>query len=158
MGWTFLRNNIYAEFQVPTAAQAVATGQLVTNSGDGATAYVSREDCAAAAAAVLTSDGHENRAYDITGPEAVTAAGLAALAAEISGRPVEVVRPDDDAYAQGLAGAGLPPEVVEMIVSFGVSARDGWAAGVSTAVRDLTGQAPRSLHEVLEAARDTLVG
>ena len=51
--------------------------------------------CAAAAAAVLASGGHENTAYDITGPEAVDADGLAALAAEIGGKPVEVVRVDD---------------------------------------------------------------
>ena len=68
LAWTFLRNNLYAEYQIPTATQAIATGQLVTNAGSGRTAYVSRDDCAAAAAAVLTSAGHENTAYDITGP------------------------------------------------------------------------------------------
>ena len=77
--WTALRNGLYAEFQVAAAARAVASGQLVHNNGDGATAYVSREDCAAAAAAALTGDGHEDRVYDITGPELVTQAQLAAL-------------------------------------------------------------------------------
>ncbi|GII52595.1 NAD(P)-dependent oxidoreductase [Planotetraspora thailandica] len=158
MTWTFLRNNIYAEYQIPTAAQAVASGQLVTNSGAGATAYVSREDCAAAAAAVLASEGHENVSYDITGPEAVDAAGLAALAAEISGRPVEVVSVDDEGLAQGLAAAGLPAEVVQLVVSFGASTRGGWASDVTTAVRDLTGREPVALRDVLAANRDALVG
>ena len=53
LAWTALRNGLYAEYQVPTGTQAVATGRLVHNNGDGETAYVSREDCAAAAAAVL---------------------------------------------------------------------------------------------------------
>jgi NAD(P)H dehydrogenase (quinone) len=158
MAWTFLRNNIYAEFQVATAAQAVATGTLVTNNGAGAVAYVSREDCAAAAAAVLASEGHENAAYDITGPEAVDADGLAALAAEIGGKPVEVVRLDDDAFAEGLTAAGLPAEVVRLVVSFGASARGGWADAASTAVRDLTGREPASLRDVLAANREALAG
>src|SRR5215213_7393626 len=63
-----LRNAFYAEYQIPSGAQAIVTGQLVHNNGEGRTAYVSREDCAAAAAAVLTTGGHGGRAYDITGP------------------------------------------------------------------------------------------
>ena len=35
LAWTFLRNNIYAEYQIPVTAQAVASGQLVTNTGAG---------------------------------------------------------------------------------------------------------------------------
>ena len=85
--WTALRNGLYAESQVAAAARAVASGHLVHNNGDGATAYVSREDCAAAAAAALTTDGHEDRVYDITGPELVTQAQLAALVSDITGRP-----------------------------------------------------------------------
>jgi len=44
-----LRNAFYTEYQVPAGAQAIATGRLVHNNGDGRTAYVSREECAAAA-------------------------------------------------------------------------------------------------------------
>lgn len=55
--WTMLRNNLYAHMQVPAIRQMIATGRYVTNTGDGATAYVTREDCAAVAAAVLTQDG-----------------------------------------------------------------------------------------------------
>jgi NAD(P)H dehydrogenase (quinone) len=65
LAWTFLRNNRYAEYQVPVVAQAIASGQLVTSAGEGRTAYVSRDDCARAAAAVLTQDGHEGQAYDM---------------------------------------------------------------------------------------------
>src|SRR6478609_66000 len=151
--WTFLRNNLYAEYQVPTLAQALAGGQYVTNSGGGATAYVSREDCAAVAAAVLTSDGHENVAYDITGPEAIDAEGFAALATELGDRPVSVVALDDAAYAQGLTAAGLPAPVAALLTSFGASAREGWAEHVSTAVLDLTGREPTRLRDVLVASQ-----
>jgi uncharacterized protein YbjT (DUF2867 family) len=44
---------------------------LVTNEGDGCVSYVNRDDCAAAAAAVLASDGHDGKIYDITGPESL---------------------------------------------------------------------------------------
>ena len=154
--WTALRNGVYAEFQVGAAARAAASGQLVHNSGDGATAYVSREDCAAAAAAVLATDGHEDRAYDITGPELVTQAQFAALVADITGRPVTAVAIDDDAATQGLVAAGVPAEAAPAYASFGTAIREGVLDGVSPAVEDLTGRAPRSLRHVLEAHRSEL--
>ena len=154
--WTALRNGLYAEFQLGAAARAAASGQLVHNSGDGATAYVSREDCAAAAAAVLATDGHEDRAYDITGPELVTQAQFAALTADLTGRPVEAVAIDDDAATQGLVAAGVPAEAAPAYASFGTAIREGVLDGVSPAVEDLTGRRPRSLRDVLEAHRSEL--
>jgi NAD(P)H dehydrogenase (quinone) len=153
---TALRNGLYAEFQVGAAARAAASGTLVHNSGDGRTAYVSREDCAAAAAAVLTTAGHEDSTYDITGPQLISQGDLAALVQEITGRPVEAVAIDDEAAAQALVQAGLPPEAARAYASFGTAIREGVLETVSSAVRDLTGREPRSLREVLEAHRSEL--
>jgi NAD(P)H dehydrogenase (quinone) len=154
LAWTFLRNNLYAEHQVATVADAIDAGRLVTSAGDGCTAYVSRDDCAAAAAAVLAADGHEGRAYDITGPAAIGADELATLAAELGGRPVEVVRIDDDTAIAGMVAAGVPEPVARLYASFAAAAREGFLDSVSTAVQDLTGRPPRSLREVLSAARE----
>jgi NAD(P)H dehydrogenase (quinone) len=153
---TALRNGLYAEFQIGAAARAFASGKLVHNNGDGRTAYVSREDCAAAAAAVLTTDGHEDRTYDITGPELVSQADLAALVAEITGRAIEVVEIDDESAAQALVDVGLPPEMARAYSSFGTAIREGVLNTVSTAVHDLTGRPPRSLRDVFEAHRSEI--
>lgn len=149
MDWTFLRNNLYAEGLVPALAQAAEAGVLVTNAGEGRTAYVSREDCARAAAAVLLTDGHEKESYDITGPEALSQADLAALASEIQGKPIEVIDQDDAEYAVDLEAAGLPAPAIELIVSFGEAVRRGFLSKVTTDVQALTGQAPASVRDVL---------
>jgi NAD(P)H dehydrogenase (quinone) len=154
MGWTFLRNNLYADFQVPVVKQAIASGQLVTSAGEGRVAYVARDDCAAAAAAVLTQDGHERKAYDITGPEAIGPEDVAALAAELGGRPVEVVHVDDDALVAGMIENGVPERGARIGLSFVVAAREGFLDGVSSAVEEITGTAPRSLRDVVIAARE----
>ena len=65
--WTILRNSIYTEMLLAGAEAALASGAHVTNEGDGRVAYISRDDCAAAAAAVLAADGHDGKIYDITG-------------------------------------------------------------------------------------------
>jgi NAD(P)H dehydrogenase (quinone) len=157
LAWSALRHAFYAEYQVPAGAQAIATGQLVHNSGDGKTAYVSREDCAAAAAAVLTTEGHEGRAYDITGPEALGQDDVAALLSEVSGRPVEVIAVDDEAFIQGLTAAGVLEPAAREFASYGRAIREGYIDQISGAVENLTGHPPRSLRNVFEAHRDELL-
>jgi NAD(P)H dehydrogenase (quinone) len=152
LAWTFLRNSIYAEMQSASAEAALASGRHVTNTGDGRTAFVSRQDCAAVAAAVLTGDGHEGQAYDVTGPELLAADGLAALYAETGGKPVEVVQVDDAAYAAGLVEhAGLPPVVAEVYAAFGTATRLGFLDVRSDVVERLTGRPPHSVRAILES-------
>jgi NAD(P)H dehydrogenase (quinone) len=154
LAWTFLRNNLYAEYQATVVEQAIASGRLVTSAVDGRVAYVSRDDCAAAAAAVLVQDGHEQQAYDITGPDAIGAQDLAALATELGGRPVDVVAVDDEALIVGMIAAGLPEAAARTLASFAVAAREGFLGKVSSAFEELTGRRPRSLREVVSASRE----
>ena len=148
LGWTFLRNALYAEGQLGTLQQAAASGRLVTNAGDGRGAYVTRADCGRAAAAALLQ-GPGNASYDITGPAALSTADLAGLAAEIRGAAVEVVDVSDEAFAQGLVESGLPRPIAELLASFGTATRLGFLSTVSTAVADLTGTPPAPLASLL---------
>jgi NAD(P)H dehydrogenase (quinone) len=152
-GWTILRNSVYAEILLGGLRAALASGSHVTNEGDGRVGYVAREDCAAAAAAVLATDGHGGKIYDVTGAEALSPEDIAALYGDIGGRQVEVVHVDDDAYVAGLVEhAGLPQPVAEVYASFGTGARRGYGAPVSDAVAELTGRAPTPVRDVLAAA------
>ncbi|MEU0268623.1 SDR family oxidoreductase [Nocardioides sp. NPDC006303] len=149
LAWTMLRNNLYADMQVDSVAQAAATGQLVTNTGDGGAAYVTRADCAAVAAGVLTGEGHEGKAYDVTGPHAYTAADLAELATQKSGKPVEVVQVDDEAYTAGLVSAGLPDFIAPLLTSFGTATRLGKLATVTDIVEQVGGRKPTPLSALV---------
>lgn len=147
--WTFLRNNLYADMQADTIAQAAASGQHVTNTGDGGAAYVTRADCAAAAVAALLSTELDDVALDVTGPRAITADDVATLAAQRRGEPVEVVQVDDAAYVAGLEQAGLPTPVAHLLASFGTAIREGRLAAVSSAVEDLTGRPATPVEDVV---------
>jgi NAD(P)H dehydrogenase (quinone) len=149
LAWTMLRNNLYADMQVDSVAQAAAAGQLVTNTGDGGAAYVTRADCAAVAAGVLTGEGHEGKAYDVTGPHAYTAADLAELATQKSGKPVEVVQVDDEAYTAGLVSAGLPDFIAPLLTSFGTATRLGKLATVTDVVEQVGGRKPTPLSALV---------
>jgi NAD(P)H dehydrogenase (quinone) len=157
LDWTVLRNATYAELQVMPGALAVAGGKLYTNAGEGLLAAVSRDDCAAAAAAVLSTDGHTGMTYDITGGEAVSQTQLADLLSEVSGRHVELVPIGDRMLSWGLTRNGAPKPVARAIVAFGRAIREGYYDVVDPAVAGLTGRDPRTLRDVLIANRGELM-
>jgi NAD(P)H dehydrogenase (quinone) len=158
LDWTVLRNATYAELQVPPGALAVAGGKLYTNAGDGRLASVSRRDCARAAAAALTTDGHEGKTYDVTGDEALSQTELADLLSEVSGRAVELIPVGDRTLSWGLTRNGAPKPVARAIVAFGKAVREGYYDVVDPAVTTtLTGAPPRSLRDVLIAHRGDLL-
>ena len=155
--WTVLRNGPYAELQVPLGALAVTFGKLVTNAGDGRIAPISRRDCAAAAATVLTTDGHAAKTYELTGPEALSQADIAALFSEVSGRPVRVVAMSDRKMVRGLIRIGTPKAVAQAIADLGVATREGYFDLVDSAFQILTARPPRPLRDVLIANRGELL-
>ena len=126
------------------------------NRGDGRIAYVSRQDCAAAAAAVLVQGRPAQEVCDITGPEAYSAADLARLYSELSGRPVEAVALDDAAFVEQLVGAASDDDHLkygaELVASFGRAIREGFMGACTRTVETLTGRPARTLREVLESA------
>ncbi|HTE59583.1 MAG TPA: NAD(P)H-binding protein [Solirubrobacteraceae bacterium] len=155
--WTVLRNATYAELQVPPGALAVAGGKLYTNAGDGRLVSVSRRDCARAAAAVMTTDGHAGKTYDVTGEEALSQTELAGLLSEVSGRAIELIPVGDRMLSWGLTRHGAPKPVARAIVAFGKGVREGYYDVVDPAVTTLTGAPPRSLRDVLVAHRGDLL-
>ncbi len=154
--FTILRNSLYADFQMPEAARAIETGSFVHNRGDGRVAYVAREDCAAVAATVLTTEGHAGSVYEVTGPKNMASASeLAELYSDLGGRKVEAVALDDAAFIAGLVGTGERDAHMrygaELVASFGRSIREGYMASCSENVAELTGRPAQTLREVLEA-------
>ncbi len=153
LDWTILRNSLYADYQLPEGERAIETGVIVHNRGSGAVAYVAREDCAAAAAAVLLQDGHARAVYEITGGERFTADALAALYAELGDRAVRARALDDAAFIATLVGNATGDDHLrygaELVASFGRSIREGYMDSCTDAVATLTGREPLPLRQVL---------
>jgi NAD(P)H dehydrogenase (quinone) len=157
VAWTMLRNQIYANGLADQAVQIVRDGKLVTSRPDARVAYVTREDCAAAAAAVLTTPGHENKAYNITGPDAIGPRELVSLAEEISGKTLELVVLDEQAYRSYLLDNGTPESAVNGALSFAAELDSPYLREPSAAVAELTGRPPRSVRSLLLADKARLI-
>lgn len=158
VGWTILRNNIYAEIALGSLANAVASGKLVSAAHGGARGYVTREDCARAAAAALADSFAGKRILDVTGPEALAPADLAAMASAIAGKPIEPVDVSYEQLVDGMVKAGLPRVVAGAYAGFDRDTAFGLYAVVTPVVEQLTGREPTSLRAFLEANRTALIG
>ena len=146
--YTFLRNNLYADVLVREVLGAIEAGVLSSPAGDGRVGAVTRSDCAAVAASVLATSGHEDRIYDITGPDSVGWLDLAAVASEAAGHDVPYAPVSLDEFAGG-------PNAV-MADYYGGISRGGYDI-VSDAVLDITGRPPVSaVTFVRRTIRETL--
>ncbi len=88
LAWTVLRPSSFASNTL-TWLQALRAGEPVPNmTGDGASGVIDPCDIAEVAVRSLLDAGHAGRTYTLTGPEAITVPGQAAVLAEVLGRPV----------------------------------------------------------------------
>ena len=150
--FTFLRNTFYTESFLPHVEQARASGAILGSAGDGRVASAERADLAAAAAAVLTSPGHEQRAYELTGATAWTLADLAAVAADVLGRDVVYTDLQAADHAAALQSAGVPAEVADLLTEIDRGIAAGALDGPADDLASLIGRPPVPLRATLEAA------
>jgi NAD(P)H dehydrogenase (quinone) len=148
--YTFLRDNLYLDYlPLMVGEDDVIRGPA----GDGRLAAVARDDVADVAVAVLTSDGHDGEAYDVTGPEAFTLAEAAAELTRAWGRPISYEQETLDEARASRAGSGAAAWEIEGWVTSYAAIANGDLEQVSDTVRRIAGHEPISLAELLERAR-----
>jgi uncharacterized protein YbjT (DUF2867 family) len=153
IAFTFLRMALYIDF-IPNMVSA--DGIIAGPAGDGRVAAVLRDDVADSAVGALLDERHVGQTYNLTGPEAFTLTEAAAVLSRISGKTVRFHNETtDEAYASR-EQYGAPPWEVDAWVTTYSSIAAGELERVSDSVRELTGHAPISLHEYVEANPDCL--
>lgn len=156
--YTIFRNGWYDENLFMATPQILASGQWYTSAGEGRISYGTRDDLAAAIAAGLASGTNESTTYTLTGPKAYTAAEVAALVTEVTGKPIQVVQLSDEALTEGMKAAGLPENFAKLLVSFDATTRGGGLGMVTDSVEKLSGRKSVSLKQFLEANKAALAG
>jgi NAD(P)H dehydrogenase (quinone) len=154
--WTALRNGIYTETLLLAVRPAVAAGVYASNGGDGAVSYVTRSDLASVTAAILAHPAEPGRVLELTGPEAVTGADVAAILTGLTGREIRFQPLPDEVIEAGMSRAGLPAEAIAMAVRFGRAAREGYLGPVTDTLRRYLGREPTSVAQFLARHRDAL--
>lgn len=150
LGWTFLRDNFYAEVFTHFAD---ADGVVRGPAGAGRVAAVSQRDVSAVAAHVLQDPAtHAGRAYDLTGPDALTLDEVAAALTQVTGRPHRFEDETLDEARASRAHYGAPDWQLDAWISTYTAIRDGELAAVSGDVERLLGRPATSFADAVAAA------
>jgi len=147
LAFTALRNGFYTASGRMLLGRALETGEVAAPP-DGPVSWTAHDDLADAAAIVLLTDEgrFEGATPPLTGAAAVDLAGLAAIAAEVTGRPITRTVVTDAQYREQL---GVPEPVADMLLGLFAASRAGAFAAVEPTLEQLLGRPPLTVREVL---------
>ena len=143
--YTFLRPNEFMQgfvnYQSPTIKSSNA---FYIPAGDGKVSFVDARDIAAVAVKALTdsSGTYDDKAYLITGPEAMTYHKAAEILSDATGKKIDYVNISDEESISALKQYGLNDWLVDTISKLNVYFRNGRASQVSSAIEEVTGNKP----------------
>ncbi|WP_318364465.1 SDR family oxidoreductase [Enterobacter sp.] len=123
--YALLRNGWYSENYLASAPPALEHGVFIGAAGDGKIASATREDYAAAAAKVVSEDGHAGKVYELAGDQAWTLSELAAELSAQSGKNVVYQNLSEADYAAALRGVGLPDAFASLLANSDTGASKG---------------------------------
>lgn len=171
--YLIMRNSQYAEAMVASFLEAFEKqgGVLTNNMGDGKMAFISRDDCAEAAAYAAMSDW-QDRVVNINGSELMTITSFLEIASSVTGKKVTYKYvTDEENYAQ-FDAIGVPrttegqwaktaknfPFCSDGMVTFGRAIRLGQMAVHTEDFSKLTGRPPLSVREIFERIDEHMIG
>lgn len=118
--------------------------------GKGKTAFVDVRDLAAVAVKALTEPGHENRAYPLTGSEALDYYQVAEIMTEVLGRKIVYSNPSPIAFAWAMQRRGEPLGYIAVISGIYLTTRLGMAAAVLPDLAQLLGRPPITMRQFVQ--------
>lgn len=153
MSWTILRDSFYLDFLPVLVGE---DGVIRGPAGTGRVAAVARDDIARTAAHILRDpEQHDGATYELTGPDALTLAEVAATLSREWGRPVTF---HDETIAEAYDSRrrwNAPAWQNDAWVSTYTAIAAGELAAISTAIEDIAGIPPMNLTEYLRATSMT---
>ena len=146
--YTILRqNSFYQNYITFTGSTIKSQNAFYLPLGDGKVSFVDVRDVAAVAAAALTQSGHEGKAYQVTGPEALSNDQIASLLSAALGRTIGYVSVSEDAARQGMTTAGMPESEADLVLGLYASQKAGDYSAVSPVVEQVTGKEPITFEQ-----------
>lgn len=135
----------------PHARSIRAHSAIMTSTGTGRIGFVDAGDIARVGAEALLSPVPVNAELILTGPEALSYDGVAAILTEVSGRTITHVKLDPTRLRAAYEAAGLPSIVAQFLVDLDTAIAAGSENRTTDTVERMTGAAPRSFREFAAA-------
>jgi uncharacterized protein YbjT (DUF2867 family) len=148
LAFTHLRPHTLMQNLLRSAALIRDQGKLVAPMGAARISLIDARDVAAVAAAVLREGSrHAGKCYELTGPEALSYAIVAADLGAAAGHAVTYVDVPPAAARQAMLQRALPAWLVDNILDLHACFRDGQWSEIKPATRELLGRPARTFRD-----------
>ncbi|EJC82368.1 putative nucleoside-diphosphate sugar epimerase [Rhizobium leguminosarum bv. trifolii WSM2297] len=138
IGTTILRASWFCQnFSEGAFLEPLRAGRLQLPAGEIREPFLDADDIADAAVAALTDPRHRNKTYELTGPRALTFRQAVAEIAEAAGRPIAYEQVSMADFTGGLAAAGLPQGVIELLEELFGQVLDGRNSSTMSGVTEI---------------------
>jgi uncharacterized protein YbjT (DUF2867 family) len=132
-------------------------GKILLPAGTAKVSFIDARDISAVAAKLLANSELDGKDFDLTGSEAVDHAQVAQAIAKVAGRKVEYQEISPVDFKNALVGAGFPEGYVDFLVLIFGFLKEGYSAGITTNVEQITGKAPRTLDQYVNDFKNSWI-
>jgi len=148
--YTILKHNLYMDMlPLFIGDKVLETGLIYQPAGDGKTAFTLRDDMSELAGHILTSEGHENKTYDVSTDMAYSYQEIAALITKLTGKEIRYTSPSVVEFTNTLKEAGVPDEYIGLFKGFALAIKDGELDKTSTIFEQMIGRKATTLETFL---------
>ena len=147
LAFTFLRPNLFMQTMLSFAGTIKEKNAFFAPMGEGRVSVVDTRDIAGVAFVSLTQSGHENKSYEITGPQALSHAQMAEQLSGVLNRTISYVNIPPEAMREALLGLHFPAWQADGLLEEYAAWSQDEAAQIATGVFDATGQEPRAFEQ-----------
>lgn len=117
---------------------------------NGKMAPATRDELAEAHSEILSTPGHENKTYSLSGSYSISFSDIAKILSEIKGQPVYFTTTTAEEYIEGIVSQGVARHVAEFITSWVVAIEAGEFVYQSGDLERLLGRKTKSFKEYME--------
>lgn len=143
IAFTFVRPNGFMQNYANFFGHSIKTqNTFYLPMGEGKVSHIDARDIASVATVALTENGHEGKAYEVTGSEAISNTEIAAIISQIVGRQIDYVDVSEDAASAEMKQSGMPEILVEATMELYGIYKAGYASEVTATVEQVTGNKP----------------
>jgi uncharacterized protein YbjT (DUF2867 family) len=156
--YTFLRPSFFMQNLSTTHREEIKEdNELFVPAGSGKTSFIDVRDIAAVAAKTLLEDGHTNKAYTLTGSEALNYYEVADIFSEVLERKIRYSNPSIFAFIRRTLKKEVPFSFALIMTAIYTTARLGLAARTTAETEQLLNRPPITLREFVKDYRESWI-
>jgi uncharacterized protein YbjT (DUF2867 family) len=147
--YTFLRPPAYMQNFVTQFGHTIKTqNAFYVPAGDAKMSFIDSRDIGAITAGILTRNNsgsslqHKNKAYDITGPDAISYGQAADILSSEDGKKISYVNITEEDARKGMKQIGMGGWFIDIMMELFRINRAGYGSETTTVVEDITGRKP----------------